>query len=97
MPDTPESLGWPLQSLPGTAVAHSLNPTPGDLQKSEFLPGRYITYKAGKPEERRGQIVGPDQKYFPSPLSVFVAFPSGFTHLLDVEKLELEVPEGDAT
>jgi len=34
-------------------------------------------------------VVGPDQDYFPSPTSVFVSFPSGFTHLLRVDDLEL--------
>ena len=69
-------------------MAHSLNPTPGDLPKSEFLTGRWVIYKTRSGRRVRGQIVGPDQNYFPSPLSVFVRFPStGFTDLVDVERL----------
>ena len=71
-------------------MAHSLNPTPGDLPKSEFLTGTWVIYKAPDGRRVRGQVVGPDQDYFPSPLAVFVSFPSGFTHLLDVEYLELD-------
>lgn len=71
-------------------MAHSLNPMPGDLPKSEFVTGRYVIYKTRDGRRLHGQVVGPDQNYFPSPLSVFVSFPStGFTHLLDVEDLEL--------
>lgn len=71
-------------------MAHSLNPTPGDLPKSEFVTGTYVIYKTRDGRRLRGQVVGPDQNYFPSPLSVFVSFPStGFTNLLDVEDLEL--------
>lgn len=73
----------------GTSVAHQLNPTPGKLSKSEFLTGTYVIYKAPGGRRVRGQVVGPDQNYFPSPLSIFVAFPSGFTRLLPVEELEL--------
>ncbi len=74
-------------------MAHSLNPTPGDLPRSEFLTGRWVIYKTSNGRRLRGQIVGPDQNYFPSPFSVFVSFPStGFTHLLYVEDLELAEP-----
>lgn len=41
-----------------------------------------------------GEVVGPDQTYFPSPAEVFVAFPqTGFTLLLPVGELEI-VPSG---
>lgn len=36
-----------------------------------------------------GLVVGPDQRYFPNPASVFVAFPSGMTTLLDVADLKI--------
>ena len=78
-------------------MAQSLNQTPDDLPQSEFLAGRYVTYKRADGYRVCGQIVGPDQTYFPSPLSVFVSFPStGFTHLLDIELLELADAEGSA-
>ncbi len=70
-------------------MGHSLNPSDGDLPKSEFLTGTYVIYKTRDGRRVQGQIVGPDQNYFPSPLAVFVSFPSGFTHLLGVEDLEL--------
>lgn len=76
--------------FPGDGMGHSLNPAHGELPKSEFLTGTYVIYKVRGGRRVRGQVVGPDQNYFPSPLSVFVSFPStGFTHLLPVEDLEL--------
>jgi hypothetical protein len=71
-------------------MGHSFNPSDGDLSKSKLLTGTYVIYKTRDGRRVRGQVVGPDQDYFPSPLSVFVSFPStSFTHLLDVEDLEL--------
>lgn len=71
-------------------MGHELNPTPGVQPKSEFLTGTWVIYKTSDGRRMRGQVSGPDQNFFPSPLSVFVSFPStGFTHLLDVNDLEL--------
>ncbi|MGH3915569.1 MAG: hypothetical protein ACRDTC_19505 [Pseudonocardiaceae bacterium] len=45
-----------------------------------------------------GLVVGPDQRYFPHPTAVFVAFPTGMTTLIDVADLTLLDPStgGDA-
>ncbi len=52
--------------------------------------GSIAIYKTRDGRRVRGQAVGPGQDYFPSPLSVFVSFPStGFTYLLDVADVEL--------
>ncbi|MGH3798883.1 MAG: hypothetical protein ACRDTD_01900 [Pseudonocardiaceae bacterium] len=62
----------------------------GKPAKSAFVTGTSVIYKARDGRLVRGQVVGPDQDYFPSPAEVFVSFPStGFTLLLPVTALEL--------
>jgi len=61
----------------------------GGPKKSEFVTETWVIYTTKDGRRVRGQVVGPDQDYFPSPSSVFVSFSSGFTHLLDVDDLEL--------
>ncbi|HEU0088222.1 MAG TPA: hypothetical protein VFQ77_11345 [Pseudonocardiaceae bacterium] len=57
---------------------------------SAFITYTWVVYKAPDGRRLRGQVVGPDQKYFPSPSSVFVSFPStGFVWLVPVTELEL--------
>lgn len=71
----------------GMSLSNDSNDKP---PKSEFVTGTWVIYKAPGGRRVRGQVVGPDQDYFPSPLSVFVSFPStGFTLLLPVTALEL--------
>lgn len=70
-----------------SGVSHGPNGKPA---KSAFVTGTWVIYKERNGRRVRGQVVGPDQDYFPSPLSVFVSFPStGFVQLLNVENLEL--------
>lgn len=65
----------------------------GKPVKSAFATGTHVIYKARSGQRAQGQVVGPDQDYFPSPAEVFVSFTSsGFTHLLPVG--DLEVAEG---
>jgi len=62
----------------------------GKPSKSEFTMGTHVVYKTRTGRRMAGQVVGPDQDYFPPPTFVFVSFPStGFTHLLPVADLEL--------
>lgn len=64
-----------------------------DGKKSEFTTYTWVRYTTKDGRKLRGQVVGPDQNFFPSPANVFVSFPStGFTHLLPVTELELAVP-----
>ncbi|MGH3912323.1 MAG: hypothetical protein ACRDTC_02755, partial [Pseudonocardiaceae bacterium] len=45
-----------------------------------------------------GLVVGPDQRYFPHPTAVFVAFPTGMTTLIDVADLTIITsPAGGGT
>lgn len=98
---------WPLHSFPGgqawdtgragMGYGHGLRLSglDGEPKKSPFVTGEWVTYTTHTGRRVRGQVVGPDQEYFPSPDSVFVSFPaSGFTHLLPVADLELV---GDAS
>ena len=65
----------------------------GKPVKSAFITGTRVIYQTQSGRRVPGQVVGPDQYYFPSPSEVFVSFPSsGFTHLLPVG--DLEVAEG---
>ncbi|MGH3914162.1 MAG: hypothetical protein ACRDTC_12260 [Pseudonocardiaceae bacterium] len=42
-----------------------------------------------------GLVVGPDQRYFPQPSAVSVAFPTGMTTLIDVADLMIvDFPAG---
>jgi len=60
------------------------------LLKSAFVTGTRVVYTTRDGRRVCGEVVGPDQDYFPSPISVFVSLPStGFTLLLAVERLEL--------
>lgn len=71
----------------GPSIADKLNSKPA---KSAFVMGTRVIYKTRSGKRVPGQVVGPDQDYFPSPNSVFVSFPStGFTHLLPVTDLEV--------
>lgn len=55
---------------------------------SAFVTYTWVVYKAPDGQRLRGQVVGPDQKYSPSP--VFVSFPSTvFVWLVPVTELEL--------
>lgn len=74
----------------GAAVAHAFNLASGDFPTFEYVAGRCVVYRVADGRRVHGQVVGPDQEYFPSPRAVFVSFPSGFTHLIDTEYLELE-------
>lgn len=64
--------------------------------KSAFVTYTWVTYTTPDGRTLRGQVVGPDQDYFPSPAAVFVSFPStGFTRLLEVADLAIAPkPEG---
>lgn len=65
----------------------------GKPPKAAFVTGTLVIYKTRNGRRVPGQVVGPDQDYTPSPVDVFVWFPSsGFTHLLPV--VDLEVTEG---
>jgi hypothetical protein len=65
----------------------------GKAAKSAFVAGTCVIYQTGNGRRVPGQVVGPDQDFFPSPVEVFVRFPSsGFTHLLPVG--DLQVAEG---
>jgi hypothetical protein len=66
-----------------------LNGSGDGPKKSEFIAGVWVSCVTKGGRRVCGQVVGPDQNHFPSPLSVFVSFPSGFTHLLNVKDLEL--------
>ncbi|MCA1675300.1 MAG: hypothetical protein LC799_24965 [Actinobacteria bacterium] len=62
-------------------------------KRSEFTTYTWVRYTTQDGRMLRGQVVGPDQNFFPSPDNVFVSFPStGFTHLVPVTELELDVP-----
>ncbi len=62
----------------------------GKPAKSAFVTGTRVIYKTRDGRGVCGQVVGPDQDYFPSPAEVFVWFPStGFALLLPVTALEL--------
>lgn len=62
----------------------------GGLLKSAFVTGTRVIYNTSDGRQVRGQVVGPDQTYFPSPIEVFVSFPStGLTLLVPVTKLEV--------
>jgi len=68
----------------------------GGPRKSAFVIDTYVIYTTPDGRWLRGQVVGPDQDYFPSPESVFVSFSStGFTELLYVT--DLEIVKDDAT
>jgi hypothetical protein len=78
---------------------HNLANLPnGNPGKSEFVTGTWVIWSGKKswlPSDRplRGQVVGPDQDYFPSPSSVFVSFPeTGFALLLYVTELKVISP-----
>ncbi|MGH4016517.1 MAG: hypothetical protein ACRDSL_21815 [Pseudonocardiaceae bacterium] len=71
-------------------MGHTLNPSDGYLPKSEFVTGTRVVYTTRDGRKVRGQVVGPDQDYFPSPVEVFVSFPhTGFTLLVPVTQLEV--------
>ncbi|MGH3917166.1 MAG: hypothetical protein ACRDTC_27710 [Pseudonocardiaceae bacterium] len=44
-----------------------------------------------------GLVVGPDQRYFPHPAAVFVAFPTGMTTLIDVADLTIVALPADGS
>jgi len=69
----------------------------GKTAQSTFVMGTHVIYKTPSGRRVPGQIIGPDQNYFPSPDDVFVSFLStGFTHLLPVADLEIAqgLPDG---
>jgi hypothetical protein len=56
--------------------------------------GARVIYTAKNGQRLHGEVVGPDQRYFPSPREVFVSLPTtGFTLLIPITKLTLA---GDA-
>ena len=62
----------------------------GKPAESAFVTGTPVIYQTRSGRRVPGQVVGPDQDYFPSPAEVFVSFPSsGFTHLLPIGDLEV--------
>ena len=64
--------------------------------KSAFVTGTRVVYKTRDGRRVPGTVMGPDQNYFPSPIEVFVSFPSsGLTHLVPVGDLELDLGTGD--
>lgn len=66
------------------------DPGTGKPTKSVFVPGTRVVYDTSNGRCVQGQVVGPDQDYFPSPVQVFVAFPArGFTHLVPVDDLKV--------
>lgn len=66
------------------------NGSHGNPPRSEFVTGTWVIYKTRDGRRVPGQVVGPDQDYFPAPDEVFVSLPStGFTLLLPVTALEL--------
>lgn len=65
----------------------------GKLTRSVFVTGTRVMFTAGNGRRLLGEIVGPDQDFFPSPDEVFVSFPAtGFTRLLPVADLEVALP-----
>ncbi|HEX2297630.1 MAG TPA: hypothetical protein VHH34_03775, partial [Pseudonocardiaceae bacterium] len=63
------------------------------LAKSAFVNGAHVIVPTKDGWGLLGQIVGPDQGYFPSPHEVFVSFPqTGFTLLVPVAALEIARP-----
>lgn len=61
--------------------------------KSAFVIGTRVIYTTRNGRRLLGEIVGPDQDFFPSPDEVFVSFPvTGFTLLLPVTELEIALP-----
>ncbi len=78
------------------SYGHGPNIADDEPCKSAFVIDAYVIYTASDGRRLRGQVVGPDQDYFPSPESVFVSLPgTGFTKLIYVTDLELV--EDDAT
>lgn len=80
------------------SYGHSLsiaNGRGGKPAESAFVIGTHVIYKTRSGRRVPGQVVGPDQDYFPSPDEIFVSFPStGLTHLLPVA--DLEVAQGSS-
>ncbi|HEU0088009.1 MAG TPA: hypothetical protein VFQ77_10220 [Pseudonocardiaceae bacterium] len=77
-------------------LANLPNGKPG---KSAFVTGTWVIWSGKQswlPSDRplRGQVVGPDQDYFPSPDEVFVSLPqTGLTLLLPVTELKVIFPQ----
>lgn len=56
-----------------------------------LLTGTRVVYRTRDERRVPGTVVGPDQDFFPSPVEVFVSFPSsGLTRLLPISDLELD-------
>lgn len=61
--------------------------------KSAFVTGTCVMFTTGNRRQFPGEIVGPDQDYYPSPDEVLVSFPvTGCTLLLPVTDLEIALP-----
>lgn len=58
--------------------------------ESEYVTGRWVTYTTGDwtAGARPNRRTRPG--FFPSPRAVFVSFASGYTHLANIEYVELE-------
>ncbi|MGH3915677.1 MAG: hypothetical protein ACRDTC_20055 [Pseudonocardiaceae bacterium] len=58
-------------------------------------PGSHVMVRPQRRDrwiDGTGLVIGPDQRYFPCPTAVFVAFPTGMTTLIDVADLMLVTP-----
>lgn len=79
----------------GPSIANLANDKPVKPVKSAFVTYTWVIWSGKRGFIRsdrplRGQVVGPDQNYFPSPDEVFVNFPAtGFVLLLPVTELEV--------
>lgn len=77
---------------------HGYNIVNSQRPKSAFVTGTHVSYATRDGRKVSGQIVGPDQDYFPSPAEVFVSFPStGFTLLVPVDDLETASRKAEGT
>ncbi|MGH3914670.1 MAG: hypothetical protein ACRDTC_14880 [Pseudonocardiaceae bacterium] len=60
--------------------------------------GSHVVVRPGRRDRwinGTGLVVGPDQRYFPHPTAVFVAFPTGMTTLIDIADLTIVAPRAD--
>ncbi|MGH8545590.1 MAG: hypothetical protein ACREX3_18595 [Gammaproteobacteria bacterium] len=61
--------------------------------KTAFVAHTRVRYTTSAGGYLRGEVVGPDQTYFPSPVEVFVSFAAtGRTCLLPVTDLTIDPP-----
>ena len=66
--------------------------------KSVLVTGTWVRYTTPDGRCLRGQVVGPDQDFFPCPAEVFVSLPAtGFTRLVPVTDLTVDLPAPAST